>query len=117
LARPCRQDTIKLDRLLRAEPSGMMVMTMEIAYTDSVKIALRTLSTEERSRLQGLFVALGNWDNDPHIQKMSRRLPYKDVYVLRATDGTRVFFNKGTDRITILDIAKKETVDQFADEE
>jgi hypothetical protein len=87
---------------------------MKLEITNSAKIALRTLSARERDRLQGLFAALVNWDNDPHIQKMSSPLTDKDVHVLKATDGMRVFFNKGPDQITILDIARQKTVDQVA---
>jgi len=90
---------------------------MQLQITDPAKIALRTLSARERDRVQGLFAALANWNNDPHIRKMSSPLIYKDIYVLSATDGTRIFFNKGADKIEILDIASKKTVDQFADTE
>jgi mRNA-degrading endonuclease RelE of RelBE toxin-antitoxin system len=95
----------------------MAVMTMEIVLTDSAKIAFRTLSAREQDRVQGLLAALKNWDHDPHIQKVSQPLIYKDVYVLKATDGMRIFYNKGAEQILILDIAKKKTVDQFADAE
>jgi hypothetical protein len=90
---------------------------MELKITDSAKIALRILSPQDRNRVQGLIAALENWDNDPHIQKMSQPLIYKDVYVLRATPGWRIFFNKTAEKILILDIARKETVDQVANAE
>ncbi|HLN27285.1 MAG TPA: hypothetical protein VK395_06035 [Gemmataceae bacterium] len=102
---------------LRVASLQIEVVNMELQMTDSAKIALRTLSARERDRLQGLFAALANWNNDAHIQKMSSPLIYKDVYVLRATDGMQIFFSKGTEKIVILDIARKKTVDQFAEAE
>jgi hypothetical protein len=48
---------------------------------------------------------------------MSHLLPYKDVYVLTTSDGMRIFFHKGTDTITVLDLARKATIDQFGEME
>jgi hypothetical protein len=79
-----------------------------------VDIALRTLRPEKRRRVHAWFDHLKNWDNDDHVRRISHRLPFEDVYVLNATDGLRIFFHKGTDAITVLDIASKETIDQFA---
>lgn len=84
---------------------------------DSVKIALRSLSDEERRRVFALFDSLKNWDNDPQIQKVSHPIVYKDTYVLTTSDGLRIFFNKDDKRILIVDIAKKKTIDQFAEAE
>jgi mRNA-degrading endonuclease RelE of RelBE toxin-antitoxin system len=92
-------------------------MNMELQITDSARFALRTLSARGRKRIQGRFTALENWDSDPHIQTLSTPLKYKDkdVYVLRAGDGMLIFFSKSSDKIVILDIARRETVEQFAD--
>lgn len=84
---------------------------------DSVKIALRAFSDEERRRMFGLFDALKNWENDPDIRKHSHAMIYKDMYELRASDGIRIFFQKNEQRILIVDIAKKKTIDQFAERE
>ena len=90
---------------------------MKLVITTPVMIALRTLSDEERGRAQALFDTLANWNHDAHVREASRRIIYKDVYVLQASDGMRIFFRKEADQITILDIARKQTVDQFAEAE
>ncbi len=91
--------------------------TVKLVITTPVMIALRTLSDEERRRAQALFDTLANWNHDAHVREASRRIIYKDVYVLQASDGMRIFFKKDPDQITILDIARKQTVDQFAEAE
>jgi len=90
---------------------------MELRTNQSVDIALRTLRPEELRRVHAWFGHLKNWDNDAHVQKISHRLPNEDVFVLTASDGIRIFFQKDADSITVLDIARKETIDQFAEAE
>ena len=87
---------------------------MELRTNLSVDISLQMSKEENRPRIQAWFERLKNWDNDAAIRKLSDRLPGMDVYVLRATDGFRIFFKKDSDTITILDIATKETIDLFA---
>jgi hypothetical protein len=80
-----------------------------------VDIALRTLRPEELSRVHSWFDHLKNWDNDAQVRRISHQLPgFKDVYVLTPSKGLRIFFQKDSDGITVLDIASKETIDQFA---
>jgi mRNA-degrading endonuclease RelE of RelBE toxin-antitoxin system len=93
------------------------VATMKLVITTPVMIALRTVSDEERRRAQALLDTLANWNHDAHVRDASRRIIHKDVYVLQASDGMRIFFKKDPDQITILDIARKQTVDQFAEAE
>lgn len=90
---------------------------MNLTTAPAVDIALRTLADDKRRRVHALFDSLKNWENDPHIRDISKSLPYKDVYVLTASDGTRIFFHKSDDTIRIVDIASKETIEQFAHEE
>jgi len=88
---------------------------MELQTEPPVAIALRTLRGEERNNVHAWFDHLKNWDNDPLVRKISHQLPHKkNVYVLTASDGTRIFFRKEANMITVLDIARKETIDQFA---
>jgi hypothetical protein len=90
---------------------------MNVLTKRPVEIALRTLKDDERQTIHAWFDQLKNWDNDPHVRGISRQLPYKDVFVLTTSDGMRIFFNKGENTITILDLATKATIDQFADAE
>lgn len=88
---------------------------MELRTEPPVDIALRTLQREERRSIDAWFDHLKNWDNDSHVRKISHQLPHKkNVFVLAASDGTRIFFRKEANTITVLDIARKETIDQFA---
>jgi len=88
--------------------------SVELVTNRPVDIALRTLRAEELRHVHSWFDHLKNWDDDDHVRKLSHKLPHKDVYVLTTSDDIVIFFRKGTDTITVLDIARKETIDQFA---
>ncbi len=90
---------------------------MRVVISQAAKVGLSTLSPREQLRVQGLFSALENWDNDPHIQNIAHPLTYRDTYYVSTSGGIRIFFNKHSNRIFVLDIASKKTVDQFADAE
>jgi mRNA-degrading endonuclease RelE of RelBE toxin-antitoxin system len=84
---------------------------MKVTLFPPVDIALRTLSPEERRKVQAWFTHLGNWENDPHVRRISHRLKdAEDVYVLRTTDDIRIFFKIEGSELTVLDIATRATI-------
>jgi len=91
------------------------VIKMELETAPAVNISLLTLRPAQLRRVKAWFKRLTNWDNDEHVRNISRKLLNKDVYLLAADDGFRIFFSKGTDTIKILDITTKETLDVFAE--
>lgn len=89
---------------------------MEVVISSAALIGLRTLSEEDRRRVQSWCDHLKNWENDPFTREHSHRLSTDDnVYVLRTTTDIRVFFalHVESKRITILDIARKGTIQEF----
>ena len=89
----------------------------QLVLTRSAEIALGTLPDAKRRRLQGRLDALRNWDDDKAIRDRSERIAPRGVYMLPASDGLCVFFKAAADKITVLEIANKEVVEQFADAE
>jgi mRNA-degrading endonuclease RelE of RelBE toxin-antitoxin system len=83
----------------------------KVVVTSPVEIALRTLDHENARKVQAWFAHLGNWDNDPFVQSHSHRLDsVPGVYVLKTSSDIRIFFKMDGDTITILDIAKKQSI-------
>jgi hypothetical protein len=89
----------------------------QLVLSHPVEIALGTLPDAKRRRLQSFFEALRNWDNDKAIRDRSEPIPLRGIYLIPSPNGMYVFFKPGADKITILDIANKETIEQFADAE
>lgn len=87
---------------------------MKLELTDDVRFAMRTLRPERLSLVEGHLSALQNWEKDQTVRQLSRPIAEKDVYLLEAADGYRIFFNKSLDTITVVDITTKATLDQFA---
>lgn len=90
-------------------------MKLEVDY--DAQIQMRTLRPERLKIVEGHLSALRNWENDPAVRQLSRPHPTrseKDLYLLEATDGFRIFFNKTADAITVVDITTKATLDRYA---
>jgi len=87
---------------------------MKLDTTVAVDIALRMLRPARRRQVKAWIKRLTNWDNDEHVRRISHKLRGKDVHLLAADDGFRIFFSKEADTIKILDIATKETLALFA---
>jgi mRNA-degrading endonuclease RelE of RelBE toxin-antitoxin system len=86
---------------------------MNIAITNAAKIAVTGLPDEERRRVHAWFDHLRNWRTDPEVRKNSRPLLPEDehsVYVLRTTSDVRIFFTVDEDEITVLDVARKDSL-------
>jgi hypothetical protein len=77
------------------------------------EIALGTLRPSHRRRLQGLIDSLRNWHTDRAIRERSEPIALRNVYRLPSSK-MYIFFKLGADKITVLDIANKDLVDQFA---
>lgn len=86
---------------------------MNVVVSNAAKIAVTGLSDEDRRRVHSWFDHLRNWSTDQEVQKNSMRpLPEEEpnMYVLRGTSGVRIFFTVGEDQITVVDVARKESL-------
>jgi hypothetical protein len=82
-----------------------------VITTPPVDIALRTLDRDGLERVHAWFDHLRNWDGDETVRKNSHALKgMPDIYVLRTTSDIRIFFKIEGDTITILDVAKKQSI-------
>lgn len=87
---------------------------MNVILTPAVDIALNTLGQEERASVAAWLDHLKNWETDDFIRRRSHKLsPDDDVYVLNTTTDLRLFFKLEHDRIVVLDIATKATIQAF----
>jgi hypothetical protein len=88
--------------------------TMNVIQTQPVEIALRTLDEEDRRKVEAWFERLKNWEKDASVRERSQKLPSADgVYVLKTTGRFVIFFRLEQDRIVLLDIATKRTIQMF----
>lgn len=84
---------------------------MKVKYTSAVDIALRTLGQEDRQRVQAWFDHLKNWDKNPFVRVHSYRLEENDnVYVFKTSSEFWIFFRLEKETITVIDVAKKDSV-------
>lgn len=86
---------------------------MNVAVSNAAKIAVSSLTDEDRRRVHFWFDHLRNWPSDPEVQKNSTRpLPEDEpnTYVLRGASGVRIFFTVDEDQITVVDVARKESL-------
>jgi len=81
---------------------------MKVLVPSSVTTAIRTLSAEESQKVFSWLDHLKNWENDEHLQSISKPMIYKNTYVLNTSDDIRIFFTLESKKktITIVDIAK-----------
>jgi mRNA-degrading endonuclease RelE of RelBE toxin-antitoxin system len=88
---------------------------MNIMFSDSAKFQVGTLREENRRVVERWIGRLVGWENDHYLRWRAKRLPgSEDVHVLKAGPNYRVFFQARGDTITILDIARRETIEKFA---
>ena len=82
-----------------------------VVTTLPVDIALRTLDHDGLQRVNAWFDHLRNWDSDETVRENSYPLKgMPGVFVLRTTTDIRIFFKMEGDSITILDVAKKQSI-------
>jgi hypothetical protein len=83
----------------------------QLVITPPLEIALQSLDADSGRKVHAWFDHLKNWDNDSFVRGRSHRLEdLPDVYVLRTTTDLRIFFKVEGDTVTVLDVAKKETI-------
>ena len=86
-------------------------MQKRIVKNPPVEVALRLLDQDNRQRVFAWFGYLENWDNDEFVRSHSFPLEsMPDVLVLQTTTDLRIFFTIQGDTITIIDIAKKQSI-------
>ncbi|HVA47120.1 MAG TPA: hypothetical protein VNH11_12200 [Pirellulales bacterium] len=86
---------------------------MNVAVTNAAKIAVTGLPDEDRRRVHAWFDHLRNWRTDPEVRKNSKPVFPDDehgVYVLRTTSDVRIFFTVDEDQITVVDVARKDSL-------
>jgi mRNA-degrading endonuclease RelE of RelBE toxin-antitoxin system len=83
----------------------------KVVITPPVEIALRTLDPDNVRSVQSWFTRLANWDHDPFVRSDSHSLDsVPGVYLLKTSTDIRIFFKMDGDTITILDIARKQSI-------
>ena len=83
----------------------------KVVISPAVEIALRTLDPDNVRRVQSWFTHLRNWENDSFVRAHSHGLAsVPGVYVLKTSTDIRIFFRMDGDTITVLDIAKKQSI-------
>ncbi len=83
----------------------------KVILTPAVDVALRTLGPDEVRRLRAWFDHLANWDGDPFVRENSHTLAeVPGVRVFRTSSDTRIFFTIEGDTITVLDVARKQSI-------
>ena len=83
----------------------------KILTTPEVDFAIRTLGSEERLQVHAWSNHLANWDNDADLREIAHALPgIPETFVLPTNSDLRIFFKVADDTITILDIAKRQTI-------
>lgn len=82
-----------------------------VVKTPPVEVALRTLDAANQRRVHSWFDQLANWDNDAHVRNRSQSLDaVPGAYVLNTTTDLRIFFRIDGNTVTILDIAKEQSI-------
>jgi len=84
---------------------------MKVNVTESVQIALRNLSDDDRRKVWAWISNLEKWETDPYVQQHSKQLNAgENVYMLLTSTDVRIFFTLEKDSITVEDVAKRATI-------
>jgi hypothetical protein len=100
------------DDILAAIAVGNREAAMkEVIITQPVEVALRTLDDEICRRVNTWFGHLANWDEEEFVRRRAHRLDsIPGVYVLKTNTDLRIFFTLRRNRVTIIDIAMKQSI-------
>jgi mRNA-degrading endonuclease RelE of RelBE toxin-antitoxin system len=83
----------------------------KVTITQPVHVALQTLDDDVRHRVCAWFEHLANWDADKSVRSHSHSLDsMPGLFVLKTGTDLRIFFTIKGDTITIVDIAKKQSI-------
>ena len=88
---------------------------MDLIISHPAEIALNTLGEDDRRKIHAWFDHLRNWETDQFVQSKSRKLDLagdESVYVLRTSTDLRLFFILGSDRIEVIDIARRDSLER-----
>jgi mRNA-degrading endonuclease RelE of RelBE toxin-antitoxin system len=88
--------------------------TMMILLSNAAEIALRTLGDEDRRQVHSWIDRLREWEKDTLVKSRAQKLELtqgENVYVLRTGTDLRIFFAPGKERIEVIDIARRESLD------
>jgi hypothetical protein len=83
---------------------------MKVIVGDLAQIGLRNLGEDGRRKAWGWIDSLKRWDTDPFVREHSVMLGDDNTYMFRTTSDLRVFFSLEEDTITVLDLARKDTI-------
>jgi hypothetical protein len=85
---------------------------MKVVLTERVRNVMRTLGHEDLQRVQAWLDHLANWETDEFVRNHSVTLNVDEriVYMFRTSTDLRIFFTIDKDILTVIDIAKKETI-------
>ncbi len=81
---------------------------MKFIKNEYIDMALRTLDADERQKVLSWFDHLANWENDEHVRKMAKAMPYQNTFFIDTPDDMRIFFtlDNTAREIVVLDLAK-----------
>jgi hypothetical protein len=83
----------------------------KVVTTPAVDLSLRTLGPEDVRQVHAWFEHLSRWDEDSFVRENSHVLAgVPDVLVLRTNSDIRIFFSMEAETITVLDVAKKQSI-------
>jgi hypothetical protein len=90
---------------------------MQIEFSRAADWQLRTLEDEDRVEVNAWCYRLSHWEDDPDVRSRSRLLNvpgYGEIRFLATNTDYRLFFILHADRIEVIDIAHKDTLQKFA---
>src|SRR5205823_9485446 len=88
---------------------------MKVELTYPAWIAITTLKVDDRRDVEAWLDHLKNWENDEIARANSKRLAGEEpLYLLKTNTDLRLFFEVRGDEITVLDVARQDTIDMFA---
>jgi hypothetical protein len=84
---------------------------MKVNVAEPAQIALRNLSEDERRRVWAWIDYLERWETDTFVKEHSKKLDANgNVYMLLTSTDIRIFFALENEAITVLDVAKRDTI-------
>ncbi len=87
---------------------------MNVTISDIAQIPLISMNDEDRRRATAWFDYLRKWGKDDFLAANARKLPNREnVYLLDTLSDLMIFFSVEGDEISILDVARRETLEMF----
>jgi mRNA-degrading endonuclease RelE of RelBE toxin-antitoxin system len=87
---------------------------MQVILSERVKTFLKTLSRDDRERVQTWFGYLRHWEEDAFVKSQSVMLSVQGqpVYMFRTSTDVRIFYTVDLQgkTVTVIDIATKDTI-------